>query len=120
MKTFTSVAALLLLPLLTSCGSGKPANLLIGQWNASAVAGAAANPYCPTPLVFTGTTYTMPDSLGKPETIAITYVTGTGTTFPATVYVMSDAGVANHVTYIFSSQDQMTLDNALQCAYTRA
>jgi hypothetical protein len=62
----------------------------------------------------------MPVAGGQPETIPITYVTGAATTFPATVYVMTDAGVAFHVTYIFSSKDQMTLDNALQCAYDRA
>lgn len=116
MKKLANIAAILLLPVVTSCGSGQPTNLLIGQWKASATASSS----CPTPLVFTANTYTMPNAGGQPETIPITYVTGATTPFPATVYVMTDAGVAFHVTYIFSSKDQMTLDNALQCAYDRA
>jgi hypothetical protein len=42
---------------------------------------------------------------GKPSTIAVTYVTGDSTKFPATVYVMTDAGIDFHVTYIFASKD---------------
>jgi hypothetical protein len=117
MKKLLSVVAVVLFAATEACG-GQPSNLLIGTWKLDR-SGAAPSQYCGEPLVFAAKTLTQPDIQGKSSTIAVTYVTGDTKTFPTVVYVMTDAGIAWHVTYRFLSKDQMILDSAAQCAYVR-
>jgi hypothetical protein len=112
---FTAIAA---------CGgpaSGDPANPLIGKWKLYAAAGTTSSPYCVQNFEYAAKTFTNPDANRKPTTIPVTYVTNGAkvVTFPATVYVMTDAGVLFHTTFLFPSKDRMVLDTALECTYMR-
>ena len=123
MKKLASVTAILLFSAIAACGGGgsDPANPLIGKWKLYAAAGTTSSPYCLASFEYAAKTYTKPDGSGKFVTIPVTYVTNGAkvVTFPATVYVMSDAGILAHTTYIFSTKDKMLLDTALQCTYMR-
>ena len=113
MKKIVSVIAVLLIAVTEACG-GQPANLLIGKWKLSS--GATG---CNTAMTYAAKSVTQVAWDGTPSTVAVTYVAGDPTKFPATVYVMTDAGIDFHVTYIFSSKDKMTIDTAAMCAYER-
>ena len=113
MKKIVSVIAVLFLAGAEACG-GQPANLLIGKWKLS-----SGPTGCNTAMTYAAKSVTQVSWDGKSSTIAVTYVAGDPTKFPATVYVMTDAGIEFHVTYIFSSKDKMTIDTAAMCAYDR-
>jgi hypothetical protein len=112
MKKLVSVAAVLLFAA-EACG-GQPSNLLIGKWKLTS--GATG---CNTAMTYAAKSVTQMSWDGKPSTIAVTYVAGDPTKFPATVYVMTDAGIDFHVTYIFPSKDKVTIDTAAMCTYER-
>jgi hypothetical protein len=115
MKKLASVAGVLLFTGLVACADS---NLLLRKWKLSAAAGTAApDSSCLPKLEFTTKTYTNTDTAGKVSTIPVTYVTGSSTTFPTVVYMMTDAGITYHVTFRFLSKDRMILDNAFQCPY---
>jgi hypothetical protein len=116
-KTILTAAAALMLTATAACGA-PPSNLLIGSWKLDPA--AAPSPYCIGPLSFTAGTVTRPDAQGQPSTVAVTYVTSQTASFPTVVFMMTDAGAANHDTYRFSSRDRMILDAQAQCAYVRA
>jgi hypothetical protein len=117
-KKFASVVAVLLFGVAEACG-GQPSNLLIGTWKLDR-SGVAPSAYCQEPISFAEKTRTMPPGIqGGQNTIPVTYVAGDPKTFPTVVYVMTDAGVANHTTFNFVSKDKMILDTALQCVYLR-
>src|ERR1039458_3816436 len=113
MKKIVSVIAVLFLAAAEACG-GQPANLLIGKWKLT-----SGPTGCNTSMTYAAKSVTQVAWDGKSSTIAVTYVAGDSTKFPATVYVMSDAGIEYHVTYIFSSKDKMTIDTAAMCTYAR-
>ena len=119
MKKIASVLAVLFLAVTEACG-GQPANLLIGTWKLDR-SGAAPSQFCAEPLTYTSKTATTPDLAGSPHstTIPVTYVLGQTKGFPNVVWVMTDAGIEFHVTYIFSSKDKMVLQTAEMCAYVR-
>jgi hypothetical protein len=117
-KKFVCTAAVLLFAA-EACG-GQPSNLLIGTWKLDR-SGVAPSAYCQEPITFAEKTRTMPPGIqGGQNTIPVTYVAGDATKFPTVVYVMTDAGVANHTTFNFVSKDKMVLDTALQCVYVRS
>lgn len=113
MKKIASLLAVLFLAVTGACG-GQPANLLIGQWKLTS--GATG---CNTSMNYAAKSVTQVAWNGASSTIAVTYVAGDPTKFPATVYVMTDAGIDYHVTYIFSSKDKVTIDTAAMCTYAR-
>jgi hypothetical protein len=118
-KKLLCIGAVLLFGMAEACG-GQPSNLLIGTWKLDR-SGAAPSAYCQEPITFAEKTRTMPAGVqGAANTIPVTYVAGDPTKFPTVVYVMTDAGVANHTTFNFVSKDKMVLDTALQCVYVRA
>ena len=118
MKKLMGVLSLVLYIVPAACG-GQPSNLLIGTWKLDR-SGAVQSPYCQEPISFAEKTRTMPPGVqGGQNTIPVTYVAGDPKTFPTVVYVMTDAGVANHTTFNFVSKDKMILDTALQCVYVR-
>jgi hypothetical protein len=113
MKKIVGVISVLFLAVAEAC-SGQPANLLIGKWKLSS--GATG---CNTSMNYAAKSVTQVSWDGKSSTIAVTYVTGDSTKFPATVYVMTDAGINFHVTYIFASKDKVTIDTGAMCTYDR-
>ena len=113
MKKIASVTAVLFLAFAEACG-GQSANLLIGKWKLTS--GATG---CNTSMNYAAKSVTQVDWQGNTSTIAVTYVTGDSTKFPATVYVMTDAGIDFHVTYIFSSKDKVMIDTGAMCTYAR-
>jgi hypothetical protein len=113
MKKSVSVLAVLFLAVAEACG-GPPANLLIGKWKLTS--GATG---CNTSMNYAPKSVTQTSWDGKSSTIAVTYVSGDPTKFPATVYVLTDAGIDFHVTYIFPSKDKVTIDTAAMCTYQR-
>jgi hypothetical protein len=120
MKKLIGVIAVLLFSAITACGGGAdPKNLLIGKWKL--FPDAIHSKLCSATMDFTATMYTGFDTFGKLYTIPVTYVTGDPKTlkFPATVYVLTDAGIDFHTTYIFSTKDKMMLNTAGMCSYTR-
>jgi hypothetical protein len=123
LKKLASIAVILAFLAIAACGGGgsDPANPLIGKWKLYAAPGTTSSPYCLANFEFAAKTYTKPIGDGKVSTIPVTYVTSGAkvVTFPATVYVMSDAGILAHTTYLFSTKDRMLLDTALQCTYMR-
>jgi hypothetical protein len=120
-KKLVSITAILLFSVITACGGGgaDPRNLLLGKWKL--FPDDVHSKYCLATMEFTAKTYTGPDVNGKLFTIPVTYVTGDPKTlkFPATVYVLTDAGVDFHTTYLFSTKDKMMLNTGLMCSYTR-
>jgi hypothetical protein len=116
-KKFASVVAVLLIAVTEACG-GQPSNLLIGTWKLDR-SSTAPSPYCQEPLTFAEKSRTEPDVNGKMNTAPVTYVAGETKTFPTVVWMITDAGMANHTTYRFLSKDKMVLDTAWQCAYVR-
>jgi hypothetical protein len=119
-KKIISIAAVLLFSAITACGGGAdPKNLLLGKWKL--FPDAVHDKFCGATMEFTAKTYTGPDANGKLYTIPVTYVTGDPKTitFPATVYVLTDAGIDFHTTYLFSTKDKMMLNTGLMCSYTR-
>jgi hypothetical protein len=117
MKKLMSVLAVLLFTVAEACG-GQPSNLLIGTWKLDR-SGTAPSPYCLEPMTFGEKTWTGADTTGKMNSTAVTYIAGDATKFPTVVYMMTDAGEANHTTFRFLSKDKMILDTAAQCAYVR-
>jgi len=99
------------------CG-GQPSNLLIGTWKLDR-SGAAPSQSCQEPLTFGEKSRTEPDVNGKMNTAPVTCVAGDSKAFPAVVWMITDAGMANHTTYRFLSKDKMILDTAWQCAHVR-
>ena len=112
MRKIASVSAFLFLAVAEACGG--PANLLIGNWKL--VSGATG---CSTSMNYTAKSLTQVDWQGQTSTIAVTYVAGDATKFPTTVYVITDAGMAYHTTWIFSSKDKVQLDAYTMCTYQR-
>ncbi len=112
-KTLSLIAVLLFLTVAEASG-GESANLLIGKWKLAS--GATG---CNTSMTYTDKAVTQVAWNGTQSTIAVTFVTGDSTKFPATVYVLTDAGIEYHVTYIFSSKDKVTIDTAAMCTYDR-
>jgi hypothetical protein len=117
MKKLMSVVAVLLFTAVEACG-GTPSNLLIGSWKLDR-SGAAPSPYCLEPMTFAEKTFTGKQAGGGLNTVPVTYIAGDATKFPSVVYMMTDAGEANHTTFRFLSKDKMVLDTAAQCAYSR-
>jgi hypothetical protein len=117
MKAIASVVALVLLAGPIGC-SQADANPLIGTWKLD----PSSNPdkICLGTMTFTATTYTAVDPWGKLSTIPVRYVGGDVKSYPADVYLITDAGVANHVTYRFESPNKMSLQAYTVCAYIRA
>ena len=113
MKKFASALAVLFLVVTGACG-GQPANLLIGKWKLTS--GATG---CATSMNYSAKSLTQVDWQGQSSTIAVTYVAGDATKFPTTVYVITDAGMTYHTTYIFSSKDKVQLDAYTMCTYQR-
>jgi len=119
-KKLVSITAILLFSVATACGgSVDPKNILLGKWKL--VPDATHSKLCGATMEFTAKTYTGIDANGKPYTIPVTYVTGDPKTitFPATVYVMTDAGIEFHTTYIFSNINTMMLNTGAMCSYSR-
>lgn len=114
MKRIVCVIAVLLVGVSEACG-GQPTNLLLGKWKMTS--GATG---CNAAMTFAAKSVTQTSWDAKTSTTAVTYVTGDATKFPATVYVLTDAGIEYHVTYIFSTKDKMIMDTAGNCAYDRA
>jgi hypothetical protein len=124
LKKLVSIGVILAFSAIAACGGasgGDPSNPLIGKWKLYAAAGTTSSPYCLASFEYAAKTFTKSDGNGKLATIPVTYVTSGAkvVTFPATVYVMSDAGILAHTIYIFSTKDKMLLDTALQCTYMR-
>ncbi len=117
MKALASGVAVGLLMLASAC-EAAPSNLLIGTWKLDRT-GAAQSPNCQEPLTYAEKTRTMPDVNGKMNTIPVTYVAGETKTFPAVVWMITDAGMANHTTFQFVSKDKMVLQTANMCTYLR-
>ena len=114
MKKIVCVIAVLLVGVAEACG-GQPTNLLLGKWKMT-----SGETGCNTAMTFAAKSATQTSWDAKTSTIPVTYVAGDPTKFPATVYVMTDAGIEYHVTYIFSTKDKMIIDTAGMCAYDRA
>jgi hypothetical protein len=106
-----------------AAGAGDYPNLLLGKWKLSAEPGGAAPAAgCLPQVEFAAKTYTRTDPGGKVSTIPVTYVTAQSksVTFPTSVYVMTDAGIYYHTTYVFkTNKDRMFLSTALVCPYVR-
>lgn len=117
MKKLVSVMAVVLLSVAEACG-GQPSNLLIGTWKLDR-SGAAQSSNCQEPFTFAEKSRTMPDVNGQMNTVPVTYVAGDPTKFPAVVWMITDAGMANHTTYMFPSKNKMVLQTADMCAYVR-
>jgi hypothetical protein len=117
MKKFVCLVAVLLFAAAEACG-GQPSNLLIGTWKLDR-SGAAQSPNCQEPFTFAEKSRTMPDVNGKMNTVPVTYVAGDPTKFPTVVWMITDAGMANHTTYQFASKNKMVLQTADMCAYVR-
>lgn len=113
MKKTMSVIAFLFLAV-AGASAGEHVNLLLGKWKLAS--GATG---CNTSMTYAEKSVTQVAWNGTPSTIAVTYVTGDSTKFPATVYVLTDAGIEYHVTYIFSSKDKVTIDTGAMCTYDR-
>ncbi len=116
MKTRANVLAVLLLATTASC-SGASANPLIGKWKPDP--SVQQNDSCNFSMTFTAKTYTSPDPWGKVRTLDVRYVGGDVKSYPADVYVITDAGAANHTTYRFLSADKMVPQTASLCTYIR-
>lgn len=109
---------LCLLVMLCAAGAAsctQPANPLIGTWNVD----AKQDPGCKTPLVFAEKSLTSPDPWGKTRSIPVAYTFAGPEKYPYVVYVTTDTGVAEHVTYRFSSHNTMTESTAWPGNYTR-
>lgn len=117
MKKLLSAVAVVLFASAEACG-GQASNLLIGTWKLDR-SGAAQSPNCQEPYTFAEKTRTEPDVNGKMNTVPVTYVAGDPTKFPAVVWMITDAGMANHTTYMFPSKNKMVLQTADMCAYVR-
>jgi hypothetical protein len=117
MKKLVSVLAVVLLGVAEACG-GQPSNLLIGTWKLDR-SGAVQSSNCQEPFTFAEKSRTMPDVNGVMNTVPVTYVAGDPTKFPAVVWMITDAGAANHTTYMFSSKNKMVLQTPDMCAYVR-
>jgi hypothetical protein len=119
-KTF-SICVILSVCSLGGCGGGAvdPQNILLGKWKL--VPDAVHSKYCLAMMEFAATTYIAPNPQGKLSTIPVRYVTGDPKTitFPATVYVLTDAGIEFHTTYVFSNINTMMLNTGAMCSYTR-
>ena len=118
-KTF-SIAVILSLCILSSCGSSpsstaQPSNPLIGKWKVGSTEGVATSPYCASTIEFTATAQTMVYA-GKPATEPASYSATQAGVFPTTEYVI---GTGGHTTYVFSTKDKMVMDTALLCTYVR-
>jgi len=119
-KKLAGIMIIGLLSVTVACGgAADPKNLLLGKWKL--FPDTVHSKLCSATMEFTAKTYTGFDTLGKPYTVQITYVTGDPKkiTFPATVYVLTDAGVSAHTTYLFSSVDKMMLNTGMMCSYSR-
>jgi hypothetical protein len=121
MKRIGCIAAILISSVTTACGGGgvDPKNILLGKWKL--VQDDKHSQYCLATMEFAAKTYTAPDPQGKLTTIPVRYVTGDPKTitFPATVYVLTDAGIDFHTTYLFSNINTMTLNTGAMCSYAR-
>ena len=122
MKKILSMAVIVPLCALAACGGGgnfDPSNVLIGKWKL--VPDAVHIPSCLATMEFAAKTYTGTDANGKSVTMPVSYVTGDhkSLTFPTTVYVLTDAGIEFHTTYNFSGKDNMILNTAAMCSYSR-
>ena len=113
MKKIAKLLAVLSLTVAGACNQ-QPSNLLIGKWKL--VSGATG---CATSMSYTAKQLTQVDFQGQSSTIDVTYVTGDSTKFPATVFVITDAGMTYHTTWNFSSKDQVQLDAYTMCTYQR-
>jgi hypothetical protein len=113
MKKLVNGMAIAMFLVTSACG-GQSSNLLLGKWKLTS--GATG---CNTSMTYAAKSVTQMSWDGKPSTVAVTYVAGDPTKFPATVYVMTDAGIDFHVTYIFPSKDKVTIDTAAMCTYAR-
>jgi hypothetical protein len=90
---------------LAACGGGG--NPLLGKWIA-----VPGNPDgCDTDMNFTATTLIRK---GQPD-IAVSYSAS-----PTKVYVVTDAGLANHTTFLIDGPDRVTLDTPFPCHFQRA
>ena len=124
MKKLVSVMAITFFCVATACGGGggggfDPSNVLLGKWKL--VPDAVHIPSCLATMEFTAKTYTGTETNGKTISMPVTYVTdGRKTlTFPTSVYVVTDAGINYHTTYNFSGKDNMILNTAAMCSYSR-
>ena len=117
MHRLAVVAAGMLLLATAGCGGGRPANPLIGSWKLDT--SVATDPNCDKAYIFSAKSLTRPNPGGQASTIAVNYVGGDAKTFPAVVYVLTDAGIAFHTTYRFADRDHMILDTVMQCPYVR-
>jgi len=120
-KKLVAMTIILLFSVTVACGGGgvDPKNILLGKWKL--FPDNVHDKMCSATMEFTAKTYTGIDTTGKPYTIPVTYVTGDPKkiTFPATVYVLTDAGIDFHTTYLFSTINKMMLNTGLMCSYTR-
>jgi hypothetical protein len=98
-----------------AAGPKDPNNLLIGSWKFSGIGtdATAAPGGCATAVTFTPTQQTMTDLSGT-SSHAVTYNAS-----PKGVYVMSDAGIAAHTTYIVLDPNHVQLDSWPACTFTR-
>jgi hypothetical protein len=112
---------ILIVSALAGCGGGSfdPSNVLLGKWKL--VPDAIHIPSCLATMEFAAKTYTGTGVNGKTVSMPVTYVTGNPKTltFPTTVYVLTDAGIEFHTTYNFSGKDNMILNTAAMCSYSR-
>jgi hypothetical protein len=120
-KKLVCITAILLFSVTAACGGAgvDPKNILLGKWKL--FPDTVHSKLCGATMEFTAKTYTGLDANGKPYTIPVTYVTGDPKTitFPATVYVLTDAGIDFHTTYLFSTINKMMLNTGAMCSYTR-
>jgi len=99
----------------TSAGPRDPNNLLIGSWKFSGIGAdpTAAPGGCATAVTFTPTQQTMTDVSGT-SSHNVTYNAS-----PTGVFVLSDAGIAAHVTYKILDSNHVQLDSWPACTFTR-
>ena len=118
MKNVARVIVVVLFMAATACKGTSSSNPLLGTWVLDRSV-ATIDPSCQEPWIFTAKTRSYPDVNGVMDTAPVTYVTGDNNTFPAVVYVMTDAGMAYHTTFRLPSKNKMVLDTVAQCPYVR-
>jgi hypothetical protein len=115
MKKIARLLAVLCLTVTGACNQqSSSSNLLIGKWKL--VSGATG---CDATMNFTEKQGTFVDSQGQSRSMALRYVAANQDKFPATVYVITDAGMTYHTTWIFSAKDTVQLDAYTMCTYQR-
>jgi hypothetical protein len=116
MKKMACLLGVLLVTVTSGCTQkSSNSNLLIGKWKL--VSGSPQG--CDAMMSFSAKQGTFVDSEGHSRSMDLSYVAADQDKLPATVYVITDAGVANHTTWNFSDKNTVQLDSYSMCTFKR-